>query len=56
LPRVARATHPPRRFSGRLNCRQQQPHQNPDDGDHNQQFNQRKTALAANDPMKATVN
>jgi hypothetical protein len=34
---------PPRRFTGCLNRRQQQGNENPNDGDHHQKFDERKT-------------
>jgi hypothetical protein len=44
LLEVVRAMRAAGRFSGRLNRRQQQSHQDPDDGDNDQQLHQRKTA------------
>ena len=43
LFQVVRATRPSRRLAGHLYGRQQQGHQDPDDGDHHQEFHQGKT-------------
>src|SRR5262245_17769032 len=42
LPEIVGATRPTRRLAGSLHRRQKQSHQNPDDGNHNEQFHQRK--------------
>ena len=42
---VQRRTLKPRRFTGGLHSRHQQSHQEPDNGDHNQQFYERKTGF-----------
>jgi hypothetical protein len=44
---IVGALHPPRSLAGRLDRRQQQRHQNPDDGNHYQQFDKRKPAWQA---------
>ena len=46
LLQVVVALGPPRRFAGRLDRGQQQRDQDADDGDHDQQFNQRKAGQA----------
>jgi hypothetical protein len=46
LPEVVAALRLPRGLSGRLNGREQQTHQDADDGDNDQQFDERKTASA----------
>jgi len=43
LLEVIGALYPPRRFPGRLHGRQEQPHQDADDGNHHQQLDQGKT-------------
>ena len=47
LLQVVAATHPPRRPAGRLDRRQQQGDENADDGNHHQQFDQRKRLARA---------
>jgi hypothetical protein len=44
LVKIVAATVPPRRFAGRLHRRQQETDQDANDGNHNQQLHQRKTA------------
>jgi len=43
LLQVVHALRSPRGLAGRLDGRQEQGHQNPNDGDHHQQLDQRKT-------------
>jgi hypothetical protein len=51
LPQIIRTPPSSRRLSGRLDGRQQQPHERPDDGDHHQQFHECETAA----PEKTTA-
>jgi hypothetical protein len=44
LMQVILALHRSRRFARRLNCRQQQPDEDPDDRDYDKKLHQRKTA------------
>jgi hypothetical protein len=45
LLEIVRTLCPPRRFAGGLHGRQQESHQNTDDGNDNQQFDQRESSL-----------
>ena len=45
LPQLIAALHPPRRLARTLHRRQQQGHQDANDGNHHEQFDERKTAL-----------
>jgi len=44
---VIRALGPRRRFANPLDCRQQEPDQNRDDGDDDQQFDERETGAGS---------
>ena len=45
LLQIIPALRPPRRFASLLHCRQQQCDQDRDDGDHDQEFDQCKSAV-----------
>jgi hypothetical protein len=47
LLEIVDTSRPTSRFSGCLDCRQQQGDQYPDDGDDHQQFNQRETSRSS---------
>ena len=45
LPKIVRTTHPPSRFAGRLDGRQEQPDEQADNGDNHQQFHKGKSTI-----------
>jgi hypothetical protein len=54
LPKIVRTGIPPRCLAGSLDCRKEQCHEDPNDGDHHEQFDQGKTMSGTTAKMSAT--